>query len=75
MRVDHNDLHDRNVLPAGANGQFRYYDWGDSVVAHPFASMLLPLSLQPPSAGDRVRDAYLAAWCDVECRLPSEGRE
>ena len=21
----------------------RYYDWGDSVVAHPFAAMLVPL--------------------------------
>jgi Phosphotransferase enzyme family len=63
--VDHNDLHDRNVLPAGASGRFRYYDWGDSVVAHPFASMLLPLSMQSPSAADRVRDAYLAAWRDV----------
>ena len=35
------------------------------MVAHPFASMLLPLSLQSPSAVDRVRDAYLAAWRDV----------
>ena len=37
--LDHNDLHPWNVL-ADAAGRVRFYDWGDSVVAHPFASML-----------------------------------
>ena len=37
--LDHNDLHERNVL-VGEDGGVRYYDWGDSVVAHPFAAML-----------------------------------
>ncbi len=36
--LDHNDLHSENVL-TGA----RFYDWGDAVVAHPFASLLVPL--------------------------------
>jgi hypothetical protein len=31
--------------PAGAVGRVRFYDWGDSVVAHPFASMLLGLGM------------------------------
>ena len=62
--VDHNDLHDRNVLQ-GDHGAYRFYDWGDSVVAHPFASMLLPLSMQSPGGVERLRDAYLSAWQDL----------
>ena len=41
--LDHNDLHPWNILVADSTGQTRYYDWGDSVVAHPFAAMLVPL--------------------------------
>src|SRR5205085_1459725 len=33
--LDHNDLHPWNVLDGP-----RYYDWGDAVIAHPFAAML-----------------------------------
>jgi hypothetical protein len=62
--VDHNDLHERNVL-VGDRGSYRFYDWGDSVVAHPFASLLLPLSMQPAGDVDRLRDAYLSAWLDL----------
>ena len=53
--IDHNDLHDHNVLASG-----RFYDWGDSVVAHPFASLLVPLEVDP-----RVRDAYLDCFSDL----------
>ena len=35
--LDHNDLHRWNVL-----GDGRFFDWGDSVVAHPFATLLVP---------------------------------
>jgi len=57
--LDHNDLHPWNVLDGP-----RYYDWGDSVVAHPFAAMLVPLSMLKR---DRVaaRDAYLEVFGDV----------
>ncbi|MEA2125436.1 MAG: hypothetical protein QOI80_2218, partial [Solirubrobacteraceae bacterium] len=51
----------------------RFYDWGDSVIAHPFASMLVGLGAViytdrcPP--GDprilRLRDAYLEAFTDL----------
>ncbi|MCP3802571.1 aminoglycoside phosphotransferase family protein [Allokutzneria sp. A3M-2-11 16] len=53
--LDHNDLHQSNVFATGA----KFYDWGDSVVAHPFASLLLPLSR---NEDHRVRDAYLAGF-------------
>jgi hypothetical protein len=74
--IDHNDLHPWNIL-AGVDGGFqhaRFYDWGDSVVAHPFASMLLPLGFVERallhSSADRrpvcrVRDAYLDAFTDL----------
>src|SRR4051794_21439991 len=42
--IDHNDLHDHNVLVA-PDGVVRFYDWGDSVVGHPFASLLVALGV------------------------------
>ncbi|MFB9908561.1 phosphotransferase [Allokutzneria oryzae] len=56
--LDHNDLHQNNVFASGA----KFYDWGDSVVAHPFASLLMPLTA---GADRRVRDAYLAEFADL----------
>jgi hypothetical protein len=63
--LDHNDLHPWNIL--GEPGHAKFYDWGDSVVAHPFAAMLVPLGfvLQHMQADLhdarflRARDAYL----------------
>jgi hypothetical protein len=75
--LDHNDLHFWNVFvdtgAAGTVGRVRFYDWGDSVVAHPFASMLLGLGmigLQLEVAADdpavtRPRDAYLEVFGDL----------
>jgi hypothetical protein len=66
VSIDHNDLHAWNVLGAGT---FRFYDWGDSVVAHAFASLLLPLTDLRNRADDdaalRLRDAYLEAWSNL----------
>jgi hypothetical protein len=73
--LDHNDLHPWNVLDDGAGG-VRYYDWGDSVVAHPFAAMLVPLGfvqrgleagLEDPGFL-RARDAYLDVFSDLAPR-------
>jgi hypothetical protein len=53
--IDHNDLHPYNVLiPRDGSSRLRIYDWGDSVIAHPFASMLVVFTflrhhLEPPS--------------------------
>lgn len=62
--LDHNDLHAWNILGDGRD--VRFYDWGDSVVAHPFASMLA-LGWVPMSDADRtrLRDAYLTPFLDL----------
>jgi hypothetical protein len=75
--LDHSDLHSNNVLLAspGNDASARFYDWGDSVVAHPFCSMLVLLqSLQDSLQATpddprliRVRDAYLAEFNDLDC--------
>jgi hypothetical protein len=66
--LQHDDLHDANVFVD--RGRYRFFDWGDASVAHPFLSLLVPLRVVaramdlPP--GDavllRLRDAYLDAW-------------
>ena len=71
--LDHNDLHWWNVLVDGA---VRFYDFGDSVVAHPFASMLLGLGMLRRQLGVgaddpavvRPRDAYLEVFGDLASR-------
>ena len=59
--LDHNDLHPWNILEGP-----RYYDWGDSVIAHPFAAMLVPFGYLQYRFGDeqleRARDAYLGVF-------------
>jgi hypothetical protein len=71
--LDHNDLHSWNVF-LDSTGQARFYDWGDSVVAHPFSSMLVALEFVKSrvlavEADDpqilRLRDAYLEVYGDL----------
>jgi hypothetical protein len=72
--LDHNDLHAANILVSGPSTAFeaRFYDWGDGVVSHPFASMLVALrvlasELECAATDPRllsVRDAYLEVWSD-----------
>ena len=66
--LDHNDLHTYNIL-LGADGRARFYDWGDAVVAHPFASMGLGLGFvrNQAESGDieRLRDGYLEVFGDL----------
>ncbi|MBM7786345.1 phosphotransferase [Tenggerimyces flavus] len=69
--LDHNDLHLANVFMT--NGQARFYDWGDAVVAHPFASMFIGLGMIGIMRGvkadspdvTRARDAYLEPFTDL----------
>lgn len=58
--LDHNDLHAANVI--GSATHPRFCDWGDAVVAHPFASLLTPLDNAPAEKRDRLRDSYLSAF-------------
>ncbi|WP_236831090.1 phosphotransferase [Blastococcus sp. KM273128] len=68
--VQHDDLHDGNVF--AAEGRYRFFDWGDASVSHPFLVLLVALRFAgrvlgvPP--GDaallRLRDAYLDQWLD-----------
>ena len=75
--LDHNDLHTWNVFMDSGAGSARFYDWGDCVVAHPFASMLVALGfvqLHVLEVGVddprvvRLRDAYLEAFSDLAPR-------
>jgi aminoglycoside phosphotransferase (APT) family kinase protein len=74
--LDHNDLHPWNmlVLDGEAVGNARFYDWGDSVVAHPFACMLVGLGFAQSRVLNvavddpqvlRLRDAYLEVFSDL----------
>lgn len=66
--VDHQDLHVGNVLRDG-----RFADWGDAVLAHPFASLLVALGSLRRTLGvdvddpaiTRPRDAYLDVFTDL----------
>ena len=66
--LDHNDLHPWNILGDPERPEsIRFYDWGDSVVAHPFASAALPLGMierEDPGLLQHARDAYLEAFAD-----------
>jgi aminoglycoside phosphotransferase (APT) family kinase protein len=73
--LDHSDLHTNNILLANPQDRAtaRVYDWGDSVVAHPFSSMLVLLRQVSDALGAtvgdprlaRIRDAYLAPYAAV----------
>ncbi|GIM95885.1 hypothetical protein [Paractinoplanes toevensis] len=70
--IQHDDLTDANVFPVGPRG-FRFFDWGDASVSHPFGSMLVALGFAAhllklePGAPElaRLRDAYLEPWTDL----------
>lgn len=66
--IQHDDLHDANVLRHG--GRTVIFDWGDSCVTHPFLSLGVALRFAAHRTGltvddvaiTRLRDAYLAPW-------------
>ncbi len=66
--IDHSDFHDGNILRHAAG--YRFIDWGDACVAHPFLTLLVTLrsiayglevSEHDPVLLD-LRDRYLAQW-------------
>jgi hypothetical protein len=72
--IQHDDLHGANIM-VGPNGD-RFFDWGDSVVAHPFATLNVTFNSIAHRTGrklgdpvfDPLRDAYLEAWAGVAPR-------
>ena len=70
--IQHDDLHDGNIFATPAGG-YRFFDWGDASVAHPFGTLLVTLrsiryaSEREPGgpALTRLRDAYLEPWTDA----------
>ncbi|WHT15627.1 aminoglycoside phosphotransferase family protein [Crossiella sp. CA-258035] len=72
LGLQHDDLHDANVL-VDAGGRYRFFDWGDASVAHPFGTLLVTLrvackkfELAPEDPEIlRLRDAYLEPWSDL----------
>lgn len=66
--LDHGDFHDANVFAQG--NKYRFLDWGDACVGHPFFSMRVVLVSVETSLGlddyspesKPLRDAYLDAW-------------
>ncbi len=74
VSLDHNDLHTANIRAGETSADaYRFYDWGDSGVAHPFASMLVCLGVLVDYYGIAtddprlvaVRDAYLQPFTDL----------
>jgi hypothetical protein len=72
--IQHDDLHGGNIV-TGPVGD-RFFDWGDAVIAHPFATLNVTFNsiahrtardLSDPAFG-QLRDAYLEAWTDVAPR-------
>lgn len=72
--LQHDDLHDNNVL--AFHDRFAFFDWGDSSVSHPFGTLLVTLrvaaSKAEVKAGDplleRLRSAYLEPWTGEHSR-------
>jgi len=69
--IQHDDLHDGQVFVQ--DGNYRFFDWGDSCVSHPFHSLTVTLraaawklELEPGGPEiQRLRDAYLEPFGDL----------
>jgi aminoglycoside phosphotransferase (APT) family kinase protein len=66
--IQHDDLHPWNVYVQ--EDRVRVLDWGDSSIAHPFWSLVVPFRFLEEQNGltpddpwfDRLSDAYLEPW-------------
>lgn len=73
LSLEHNDLHHDNTFVPQAGQPLRFFDFGDSLWAHPFTTMCVPLEqmtdawkVGPDSPDIRyVTDAYLEVWADL----------
>jgi hypothetical protein len=62
--LDHSDMHPNNVFAAACTP----FDWGDSAVSHPFASLLIALHTAADQAGLPARSPALAGLTEVYFR-------
>ena len=70
--LHHGDLHDGNVFIL--NGCYRFFDWGDSSISHPFFSLhstydslKRQFDLKTDAVWfNRLKSSYLKAWTDDE---------
>jgi hypothetical protein len=70
--IQHDDFHDGQVFVR--DGSYRFFDWGDSCVSHPFHSLTVilraiawKLELEPGGPElHRLRDAYLEPFGDLQ---------
>ncbi|NYJ00946.1 hypothetical protein HNR19_001644 [Nocardioides thalensis] len=73
ITLNHNDLHDNNVIAPAGDASLRFFDFGDAVLAEPLGSLLIPLRFCADVLGagpddprlHRVVDAALEVWTDV----------
>jgi hypothetical protein len=61
MALDQNDLHARNVFRPDPAGPFRFFDFGDAVWGHPFATM----AIVREDVDEEIVTAYLEKWSDL----------
>lgn len=66
--LEHNDLHQSNVfIPRPDESTLRFFDFGDALWAHPFSTLLVPVSrlcdewVTKP-ADPRIRRSWTATW-------------
>jgi hypothetical protein len=70
--VQHDDLHEANVYMR--DGRITLLDWGDTCIAHPFATLYITCRwlarFRGDEAAERIRAAYLDGWgSDAEDEL------
>ena len=67
--IQHDDFHDGNIL-VNPDWSYRFIDWGDAYVGHPFGTLLITIRSAAAQFGwredgpeaRRLRDAYLEPW-------------
>ncbi|HST17603.1 MAG TPA: aminoglycoside phosphotransferase family protein [Gaiellaceae bacterium] len=67
--IQHDDFHDGNVFVDG--GRYRFVDWGDCCVSHPFATLRIPFEGIVETTGwslAELRDAYLEPFTGLATR-------
>ena len=76
--LQHDDLHDGNAFVR--DGQYVFFDWGDSCVSHPFHTLAVTLRALAYKLGleaggaqvTRLRDTYLEPWTRIAPRRDVE---